>query len=173
MIVFRPKRFQGKTYDFSHLNPFTFDLDVDERCFGVGVSFSCHCFTVKLTSAHSPDFLYDHGGERRAFDLLRHELSLQLPDFFRQLGNRSVYWSNKGNFFFWRSPALLNAPYLVFFDAVKAARPGVDVQIHVRSAHPKPNMALRASPVKFTTLIRATALGQKIKAGPAQQIKRK
>jgi hypothetical protein len=89
------------------------------------------------------------------------------------MGNRSVYWSNKGNFFFWRNPENLNAPYLVFFNAIKSTKSGVDVHIDVRTAHPKPNMAQFASPVKFTTLIQAKATGKKINAGPAQSIKRK
>jgi hypothetical protein len=173
MTTFKSKKLGGTVYDLSHLEPFVFSLAADEDNFAVGVSFSCHCFTVTWSAAFSPDFLYEHGNEKRAFDIQRHGLSLLLPDFFRQLGNRSVYWSNKGNFFFWRNPAALNAPYLIFFDAIKSTAPGIDVRIHVRTAHPKPGMVLFASPVKFTTLVRMTAAGKKLKPGPAQQIKRK
>lgn len=173
MSFFKSKKFQGAQYDCSHLDPFKFTLKADNKNFDVEVAFSCHCFTVELTSAHGPDFLYVHRGERRAFDVQRHHLSLQLPNFFHQMGNRSVYWSNKGNFFFWRNPAALSSPYLVFFDAVRASRDEVDVRIDVRTAHPKPNMTLWASPVKFTTLVEAKAEGRKLKVGPAQQIKRK
>lgn len=173
MSFFRSKTLRGITYDLSHLDPFTFPLQVDTNIFIVHVSFHLHCFTIKLTAGHQPDLRYTYGSEARAFDPERHRLSKMLPEFIRSMGSRSVYWSQQGNFFFWRNPAESYAPYLVFFDVVKSQQAGSDVRVHVRSAYPKPNMALRAAPIRFTTLIEMTAGGKTPKAGPIQQIKRK
>jgi hypothetical protein len=115
---FKKKITQGQSYDLSHLDPFSFELQDGEQTFKVGVDFTCHCFTEALTQAHSPDFHYMHNGEKRAFSIARHSLSLRLPGMVTTLGNKSVYHSEQGNFFFLRD---VNAsPYLVFFDLFRA-----------------------------------------------------
>ena len=64
-------------------------------------------------------------------------------------------------------------PYLVFFNVLKARATGIDVLMNIESAYIKPNMAERAAPVKFSTLIEKTATGQKVPRGALQTIKRK
>ncbi len=175
MAAFKNKSVRGQDYGLSHLEPFAFDLLAGESPFRVGVEFTCHCFTEALTQAHAPDFHYAHGGERRAFSIERHGLSLLLPNLVTTLGNRSVYHSEQGNFFFLRD---VNAPqgtspYLVFFDMFRATNAETDVRMLVRSAYLKPNMSRFAAPVKFTNLVSAIANSRKLPLGPRQQIKRR
>jgi hypothetical protein len=152
-----------------------FDLLAGESTFRIGVEFTCHCFTETLTKSHAPDFRYFQDGGTRAFSVERHSLSLLLPNLVTTLGNRSVYHSEQGNFFFLRD---VNAPqgafpYLVFFDIFRSTRTEIDVRMLVRSAYLKPNMSRFAAPVKFTNLVSAIASGKKLPLGPRQQIKRR
>jgi hypothetical protein len=168
---FKKKIIQGQSYDLSHLEPFSFDLQAGEQTFRIDLEFTCHCFTEALTQAHSPDFHYMHNGEKRAFCIERHSLSLLLPNIVTTLGNRSVYHSEQRNFFFLRD---VNAtPYLVFFDLFRAKTSAADVRMLVRSAYLKPNMSRFAAPVRFTNLVSAIARGKKLPLGPRQQIKRR
>lgn len=175
MPTFRAKTIRGVTYNLDHLEPFTFTLDTEAGPRVVAVAFSCHCFTEKLTAAHTPDFRYVHGHETRAFALDRHELSKLLPQIISTLGSRSVYLSMEANYFVLRSnPAKgFVGPYLIFFNVTKSTAKGVNVLMNVESAYMKPGMTDRAAPVKFSTLIEKTSAGQPVPRGPPQTIKRK
>jgi hypothetical protein len=175
MAFFRPKTIQGVTYTLGHLEPFSFEIATGANTRIVAVRFGCHCFTEKLTARHTPDFRYRHGGETRAFDLDRHTLSLVLPEMLATLGSRSVYRSQLTNYFILRQNPVtgFSGPYLVFFNVAKARSEASDVLMNIESAYMKPNMADRAAPVKFTTLIEKTAAGQPVPRGPLQVIKRK
>jgi hypothetical protein len=175
MAFFKNKTIRGHTYDLGHLDTFSFALTVGEADFTVEVAFSCHCFTEKLNQAHTPDLLYVHGHERRAFNIERYELSKVLPALFQGLGTRSVYWSERRDFFVLQdmtTPAG-RGPYLVFFDALRSSKKDIHVRLDVTSAYLKPGMSLYAAPVKFTTLISSVATNRALTAGPRQQIKRK
>lgn len=175
MAAFKSKSVRGQVYGVSHLEPFAFDLLVAGSAFRIGVEFTCHCFTETLTREHAPDLHYAHNGERRAFSIERHGLSLLLPNLVTTLGNRSVYHSEQGNFFFLRDVAAPEsvAPYLVFFDMFRSTKAETDVRMLVRSAYLKPNMSRFAAPVRFTSLVSAIASGKKLPLGPRQQIKRR
>ena len=175
MAFFTSKIIQGVTYTLGHLDPFSFSIAIEGKKRIVAVRFSLHCFTEGLTPRHSPDLRYTHNGEIRAFDFDRHILSKLLPTIIQTLGNRSVYLSQLSNYFVLRqNPATgFIGPYLVFFNVVKAKEAGIDVLMNVESAYIKLNMAERAAPVKFTTLIEKTATGQEVPRGPLQTIKRK
>jgi len=173
---FKSKTIKGQVYDLSHLNPFQFSLEGMEGTYTIEVIFSCHCFTEAVGNQHTPDFHYTHKGEKRAFCISRHGLSIALPSMITSLGKQSVYWNNRGNFFFWRNQAITgtNIPYLVFFDTIRSrGKNGVDVVMNVESAHLKPNMTQSAAPIKFANLIEAKATGKAIKPGPRVSIKRK
>ena len=92
----------------------------------------------------------------------------------KTLGSRSVYRALGVNYFILRQDAhiTLKGPYLVFFRVAAARRRGTDVLMNVESAYIIPNMALRASPVRFTTLVEKTARGEFVPVGPEQTIKR-
>jgi hypothetical protein len=175
MAFFKSKTIRGITYDLDHLDPFCFSLSIGDKQRVVSVRFGCHCFTEAIKEHHTPDFHYLHQGERRAFSIDRHALSKALPNIIARLGARSVYFSQARSYFILRdNPApAFTGPYLVFFHTIKAKAKGVDVLMNIESAYMKPGMADRASPVKFTTLIEKTALGQTIPRGPQQTIKRK
>ncbi|MGI9401036.1 MAG: hypothetical protein ACR2O0_07275 [Rhizobiaceae bacterium] len=99
MPTFKNKSIGGQTYDLKHLEPFVFPLDVDTNQYLVRVQFSCHVFTEKYVDAkHTPDLKYIHRGELRAFDVRRHEFSIDLPNFIQSQGNRSVYHDKRGSF---------------------------------------------------------------------------
>ncbi len=175
MTIFKSKLIRGEFYDLSHLEPTSFELTAAHEVFKVDVEFTCHCFTEALTQAHAPDLHYAHDGERRAFSIERHHLSLLLPDLVTTLGNRSVYHSEQGNFFFLRDVSTPEsvAPYLVFFDLFRSMKAKTDVRMLIRSAYLKPGMSRFAAPVKFTNLVSAVASGRKLPLGPRQQIKRR
>lgn len=176
MGYFKNKRIDGQVYDLSHLDPFTFPLTVGEETFTVAVEFSCHCFTEKLDPVrHSPSLHYQHKNELRAFDVGRHDLSLTLPNKIRAFGNRTVYHTKHGSFFFLNDHRMPqgNIPYVGFFRAFRLKKQGIDVQLYIVSAHLKPGMTQWASPVKFTTLVAAIAKNRALKMGQPRQIKRR
>ena len=173
MPVFKPKRIKGVTYALDHLDPFQFALANGDDSFTVEVHFSCHCFTEDIGPHHTPDLHYTHNGERRAFDMVRYGHSKLLPGLIASLGNRSVYYTKQVNYFFLRDLPNVDGAYVVFFDPAKAKKKGVDVLINIQSAYCKPGMTDRAAPVKFTTLVEATAKNKVVNRGPIQQIKRK
>ena len=175
MPSFKSKTIKGQTYTFDHLESFSFKVSAGDAERTVLVHFSCHCFTEDFKPSHTPDFKYTHEGEVRAFDFVRYELSQQLPGLIQALGGRSVYMSVETNYFVLQQNAHARhpGPYLVFFNLEKAKKAGADVIMYIESAYLKPNMADRASPVKFQTLVEKTSLGQKVPRGPIQKIKRK
>lgn len=170
MGSFPLKRLRGVVYDMAHLNDFRFQVPADGSSYWVGVKFTCHCFTKKLEAYHSPELLYEHEGEKRAFDVQRYELSKFLPAYIRSLVGSSVYWSNKGSFFFWRTPN--GVSYLVFFTALQASKGNVKVRIKIGSAYPKSGSQF-ASPVDFAELMKMKAAGEFPELGPKVQITRK
>ncbi len=174
MAFFKSKTIRGQVYDLAHLEPFTFVLAVEGVDFHVSVEFSCHCFTETFGPEHTPDLKYTHAGETRAFDVVRHELSKKLPGIIRALGNQSVYHSEQGNFFVLRDQTLPDGkqPYLIFFNAFKATGKEVHVRLLVRSAYLKPKMSRWGSPIRFSTLVRATSENRALKTGPRVQVKR-
>ena len=177
MAHFKAKTVRGIIYDLAHLDPFQFDVTYNDKVFIVRIIFSCHCFTEELDPAiHTPDFHYVHETERRAFSIVRYELSKQLPTIITSSGTITVYHSNIGNYFLLRQNAAVAHPgtYVVFFKVSRATKENeFDVVMNVQSAYLKPNMADWASPIKFSTLLDFTARGQKPPQGKRMQIKRK
>lgn len=174
MAHFKNKTIKGQVYDLSHLEPFNFEIDTQEKKVSVRVEFSCHCFTETLDSKHTPDLKYTHNQETRAFDPERYRLSLKLPELIQTLGNQSVYHTEQGNFFTLRDQTLDGGktPYLVFFRSYKSTDKKIDVRIYIQSAYLKPNMSRWGSPIKFSTLLLFTKEGKKLPLGPKKQIKR-
>jgi len=165
--MFRIKKINGVDYTMHHLEDFILEV----ASYKVKIVFSCHCFTEKLLKKHSPDYLYEHNGEKRAFSHERYTLSLQLKAIIGGLDNISVYHTQTGSFFSTKS--LLNQNYVVFFRTYKADNKKFDVIIRVESAYLKPNMNMWAAPVKFRTMIEYTAKGKIIPMGNPVYVKRK
>mgnify|MGYP000474669400 CR=1 FL=1 len=173
MPYFRNTTIQGVTYELDHLDPFTFPFFVDDENFIVSVEFTNHCFTEKREPRHTPDHHYTSrckNGEQRTFSPQRFEDSKLLPNMIKTLGNASVYHTDRESFFFMRTAQ--GDQYLVFFRAYKSTKEGVDVRLNINSAYRKPRMTQRASPVKFTNLVKSTAQSLPLTAGPKARISR-
>lgn len=173
MARFRNKTINGRLYDLSHLDPFTFSLAHGQMAHIVRITFDDHVFTeAHDPDAHALDLIYSRRpGDWRAFNVRRWELSHDLPELFRTLGGQSVYRSKGRNFFFLRGAG--QAPYVVFFEARQSNREDTDVHIIVRSAYEKESMTRRASPVRFPRLVDAVARGDDPPVGPSARIKRR
>lgn len=174
MPVFKTKRLQGVEYPLGHLDNFRFQVFAGANTYTIETIFGCHCFTEEVKTHHTPDWLYHHRGERRAFSIERYDLSKSLPQLVIALGGKSVYYTKGANYFFMRAVPGLVGPYVVFFDTFKSTKkPDVDVILNIQSAYCKPKMAARAAPVAFPVLVEAMATGRIPVRGPMQPIKRK
>ncbi len=174
MPVFKTKRLQGVDYPLGHLDNLQFQVFSGSNTYTIETIFSCHCFTETVQPHHTPDWIYTHRGERRAFDLDRYTLSQNLPQLVTALGGKSVYYTKGANNFFMRAIAGLNGPYVVFFDTFKSTKkPNVDVILNIQSAYCKPNMVTRAAPILFPVLVEAMVTKQPAVRGPFETIKRK
>ena len=172
------------TYDLKHLTPLELAVQFDDNTYKVLVRFSCHCFTENF----DPDRHDDQAvcecrvcrgrQEKRALAVDRHQLSLQLPELFRDLNrNKTVYRTERRSFFFVRNMSVpgssgSNEPYVVFFRPIKAGCSDIDVIIEVESAYPKTNMTRYASPVKFPRAICSTARNEPLESGKPVRVKR-
>lgn len=102
-----PFRYGDKLYDLSHVYPFDWVYTAPatdkrpERSYHIAVQFSLHTFTRGFSTYETVDaaLLYRDTREERIFDFVRYELSYQLPDIVRQLGERVCYHTDHGNFF--------------------------------------------------------------------------
>lgn len=149
MANFPKKTFQGVTYDFLHLDPFfkTISLDAKGTAHAtLHVSFSIHCFTEEYNQAvHITHHTYTHDNETRAFNLTRHNCSLQLPALINTMFTGKVYRAKNNNYTYVAQIALAgqNQPYSIFFDLKRdAGAVGVGVvptlRMYVQSAYLKP-----------------------------------
>lgn len=97
--MFKPKKYNGQLYKFEHLNKFVLTVFLNAShtlSIDVIVEFSCHCFTEDFDhTIHGEGHKYIHRGELRAFDLLRYECSLQLPNIVSNIADGMVYLSDK------------------------------------------------------------------------------
>ena len=176
MSHFKEMHFDNTTYDLSHLDPFKLGIQFENNAYTALVRFSCHCFTETFdASRHDDRVSYEHENETRAFDTVRYQLSLSLPDLFRTLGNEIVYHTKRGSFFFIRrlpdETANVVLPYVVFFRPYKADMDGADVIVEVASAYTKPGMTRWASPVKFPRIIDSTIRGYRLPLGQRHKVK--
>jgi len=97
---------EGKAYDLSHLDSFTFEFRVPEKdgkpaqVYTIEAEFSWHCFThgIKHGEKIAEALIYWHGREQRLFDERRYHLSKRLPEIIRNLGSRKCYHTGRGNY---------------------------------------------------------------------------
>ncbi len=110
MSVPTPFVINGTTYDLSHMAAFKTRADIKLRggnikSAPVEVRFSCHCWSrspVKNEEIPDSHFVYDGSEEmprHRIFSEHRHELSLALPDFVKNVlaTNGRVYETDRDN----------------------------------------------------------------------------
>lgn len=175
MAHFKSHRMRGTVYNLGHLDPFDFSLFHDSVTYTVRVVFSHHCFSRGLVAGDTPDLHYSWLNETRAFCTDRFSLSLVLPALVRTLPTRTVYHAQQRNYFVTNNaPAGAGpGPYAVFFDTMKATRGTFDVVMNIQSAYLKPGMTTMAPPIKFTSLVDATARGIRPTTGKPVKLKRK
>jgi ribosomal protein S17E len=152
-----------------HLEDSVIAVQKGTETFKVLVTYSCHCFTEELKPHHTPDFHYDYKHEKRAFCLVRHGLSHNLPNYIAGLLGKSVYLTQQTNFFFIRSNG---GNYVVFFAIRPARDPKYDAILTVQSAHLRSNFIRVARAVTFDDLIEAKVKNTPVTPGPKQTIKR-
>ncbi len=125
---------QGDIYDLSHLYPFYWHYTARAgkghlaRTYKFQVSFSMHCFTRKPLADEkiAADLWYVGPVEQRLFCFDRYELSHQLPEIIRSLGERPCWHTHHGNFFTIEltSQNGQKIEYEVYFDVTRATRKG-------------------------------------------------
>ncbi|PDT01416.1 hypothetical protein CO666_25290 [Rhizobium chutanense] len=169
MAKFKDKTINGATYAMGHLEDIVIQVQKGDATFKVLVTYSCHCFTEELKPHHTPDFHYVHKHEKRAFCLVRHGLSHNLPNYIANLLGRPVYLTKQTNFFFIRSNG---GNYVVFFALRPARNPRYDAILTVQSAHLRTNFTRKAQPVTFDDLVEAKVKNTPVTPGRKQTIKR-
>lgn len=95
MSNFPHKQFEGTLYKFDHLDPMQMKLPLNtegSNKIDLHVTFGCHCFTEEFDACqHRLDHRYTHKGELRAFNALRYECSLQLPQIMQAMQKGTIY----------------------------------------------------------------------------------
>lgn len=157
MPYFQPVIVEGRVFDLTHLEPFTFRFwsARANRELRVHVTFSNHCFTEKHDLAVDEEVavamvLRDQAGRTRRFCEMRYVLSHRLPTIVQGLNNGKAKvfqtMENRNWCYAMRveDPA---GPYYVFFEvrrAGKAAQAHQELNFVVESAYPQD--AARSAP---------------------------
>ena len=165
MNKFRNKKFKGVVYQFTHLNPMRIEVELKNSntlesltaCIDIG--FSHHCFTVEFKDGtHQDHHTYSHAGEKRAFDINRYELSLQLPTHMHRISGAYIHHADNGNYRYMVDIPIdgsKNLSYSIFFNLAlknKAQRNHLKmfvVSAYIKNAKPKANARTR----RFKSLV--------------------
>jgi hypothetical protein len=175
--AFRTVTIEGRTYDLSHLDPFTFEFVVPEKAgkppqiYVIDVQFSWHCFTRGIAAGENfPQALaYRRGRETRMFDERRYGFSQRLPGIIRNIGSRKCFHTGKGNFFTveFIEESGSTVEYAIFF---KVSRRGnrAGLILSVESSYAPDNRIPRRRPhpprpIRFSVIAYNTATGKPIK----------
>jgi len=134
----------GQTYDFSHLEPFTFAIQsqLAKRELQVHVTFSSHCFTQGYDATMHPagePIILDGAKRQRTFCAIRYRLSLVLPAVIQGLNHPQAKVHETAAMRNWAYSMTIqdpSGPYHVFFEVRRAAedRPQ-DLNLVVESAY--------------------------------------
>jgi hypothetical protein len=167
---------EGRTYDLSHLEPFSFEFVTPEKdgrpqqLYAIDVLFSWHCFARGI--APGEDFSkaigISRGRETRLFDERRYRFSRQLPGIVRDIGSRKCFHTGRGNFF---TVELVDEKgsrieYTIFFKVSRRAQPRA-LTLRVESAYVRDRVPLGRPrpprPIRFSVIAYNTASGKPIK----------
>lgn len=146
MSNFPHKQFEGTLYQFGHLDPMQVTLPLNSEgvnTIDLHVTFGCHCFTAEFDALqHRPDHRYTYRGELRAFDTLRYQCSLQLPQVMQAMQKGTIY--NADESYTYVAHIILDAvtgpqSYSVFFSLQKDRSVQTPaLRMFVKSAYLKP-----------------------------------
>lgn len=173
----RPVTIEDRTYELSHLDPFTFEFVVSEKesrppqVYAIDVLFSWHCFTRGIAAGETftGTLAYRHGRETRLFDERRYRFSKRLPGIIRDIGSRKCFHTGKGNFFTveFVDEDGSRIEYAIFFKVSRRGKPGA-LTLSVESAYAQDNPVPRGRarpprPIRFSVIAYNTATGKPIK----------
>ncbi|WP_271196701.1 hypothetical protein [Pseudomonas turukhanskensis] len=157
MPFFPPITLNGETYDLSHLDPMTLNIDsaMAAKVLTVGVRFSNHCFTKAYNAQDHPagPILLDAGGRQRSFCQKRYTLSLQLGQLLSELNHPKIQvWQTveRRNWVYSTTVEGHQGPYHVFFEIKRNDRKNrrrEDLNMVIESAYPEGD--LRGGPSRF------------------------
>jgi hypothetical protein len=146
---FPSKQFQGRQYEFEHLEPVRFSIPLNATAtvhVALSVIFGCHCFTEAFeTAKHREHHKYTYRGELRAFDTDRYECSLHLLKVIESMCQGRIYNADESYTYLAQiTIPSLGKPqgYSVFFSLTKDK--SVDafaLKMFVKSAYLKPLVA--------------------------------
>jgi hypothetical protein len=149
MSDFPHKRFNGTLYTFDHLAAMQMTVPLNAQATNVidlHITFGCHCFTEGFDPArHFEPHRYTYKGELRAFDVLRHDCSLQLPKVMQAMLKGTIY--NAEESYTYAAQITLESivgsqSYSVFFSLEKDRNVQVPaLRMFVKSAYLKPLVA--------------------------------
>lgn len=130
MSYFSSLSIGAETYDFSHLEPFTFVVksQLARRDLRVHVTFSTHCFSRAYDNAShgQGEPIIDHGTPRpRSFCQTRYRLSHKLPVLIKSLEHpKAKVWETAAERNWCYSITVDDpaGPYHVFFEVRRASR---------------------------------------------------
>ena len=173
----RSIQIDGKTYDLSHLDRFSFDFVVPEKdgrpaqVYSIEVLFSWHCFTrgIAAGETYPPGLACSQGSETRLFDERRYRFSTQLPSIIRDIGSRKCFHTGKGNFFTIEliEDEKTRVEYNIFFKVSRRGKRG-ELTLSVESAYARDRRvplgrARPPRPIRFSVIAHNTARGKPIK----------
>lgn len=149
MSKFPHKQFEGTLYKFDHLDPLQMKLPLNAEgtnTIDLHITFGCHCFTEEFDAdQHRPDHRYAYKGELRAFNTLRYECSLQLPQVMQAMQKGTIY--NADESYTYAAHITLESvtgpqTYSVFFSLQKDKSVEIPaLRMFVKSAYLKPLVA--------------------------------
>lgn len=166
--------FDGKTrHSIEHLAPFSFTYARPAKGDDPGwekeiaVTFSWHCYT-RTPEAGEQVYILRDGNEQRCFCPTRHLLSQNLPAIIRQLDQKAIFQTGKGNFVTVQviEPAGHTVDYGVFF-TVNRGRRGDPLKLRVSSAYPffeqEKRYQVSRQRIRFNIIVYNTMQGKPIK----------
>jgi hypothetical protein len=161
----------GQTYDLSHLDAHEVEY-LDDRninnpiTYRFIVTYGFHCFTKAsddLTDEQSELLMYRAPKESRPFNIERYQLSKQLPDIIKALGEQTtlVIHAGYGNY---AAVKVLDSKGVEvdYFVAFTVFREKKKFRLHVMSAYPKYDGIGKIQKVKFFTIANNLLKGKKL-----------
>lgn len=166
--------FDGRSHhSIEHLAPFSFTYSRPAKDTEpawdkeIAVTFSWHCYT-RTPEAGEHVYLVRDGNEQRCFCPTRYLLSQYLPGIIRQLDQKAIFQTGKGNFVTIEvlDPAGGSTEYGIFFTITRGKNKD-PLKLRVSSAYPflEPEKRYQVSRqrIRFNIIVYNTVQGKPIK----------
>lgn len=167
MKAWKSYRQSGVVYSLEHLHSSSITYTPrgnphgPVRDYKLIVGYSHHCFTRQPYDNEnpSPDQWYPHADERRIFDQIRYEYSLNLPAIMTDIHNQQIWHTGHGNFLTVEMLSAQNVhhTYAVYFHLGRDSHGHGDLYIYVQSAYPRfDNPTPRKRRIRFQVIANDT-----------------